>query len=82
MAPTRHKICDNTYKAIYFLASLYHENECNEKTDIDIDTEALTSSEPPNDQIFIQATKGTKYPDSSKPKITPRDVRNLMSQDK
>ena len=44
------------------------------KVNIEIDTEELPSSDPPNDQFLIQPDKSTKYPDSITPKITPGDV--------
>ena len=48
------------------------KNKC-EKVDIEIDTQELPSSEYPNNQLLIQAAKGSKPQEASTPKITPGD---------
>ena len=64
------------------MMSLQDTDDSHEKAEIETDTEELPSSEPTNDQLLIQASKGTKSPNSTTPKITPGDVRHLMSQAK
>ena len=64
------------------MMSLQDTENTVEKVDIEIDTQELPSSEPPNDQILIQAAKASKSPDTSTPKIAPGDIRHIMSQAK
>ena len=64
------------------MMSLQDTESVVEKVNIEIDTQELPSSETANDQILIQAAKASKSPEPSSPKITPGDIRHLMSQAK